>query len=286
MARDAAVAVAKKPTAPRQVAKKELEAYLAEAQAWEVSALLKSERSKKQAWMVAGCMGVVAVFASVAGALLATRQPDPPVVLRVDNSTGIVDLVRRQTDPKTTYDEIMATYFLRQYIRVREGYSRELADEFYKTVGLMSIGAEQKRYYEFFNPKNPLSPLNVYGNTAKVRVDIKSFTFLKPTQALVRWSSTVERAGDKPIVAHWASMVVFRYSSAPMKDKDRETNPLGFQVTEYRRDADSSVGDTTPAAPQQAQPLATAAPAQGNGVVLFPGQPPAQPQPIVPAVQQ
>lgn len=283
MPRDASQS--RRPTAPREVKVDDLKAYLAEAQSWESSKLLEAERSRKKAWMVAIGNGVVAVAASLAAVLLATRQPDPPVVLRVDNSTGIVDVVRRQTDAKTTYDEITASYFLRQYIRFREGYSRELADEFYKSVGLMSVGAEQKRYYEFFNPKNPQSPLNVYGSSAKVRTDIKSFTFLKPTQALIRWTSTVERAGDKPQVAHWASMVVFRYATGPMKDKDREINPFGFQVTEYRRDADAAVGDISAPVPQQTVMQAAPQPSPGNGVILFPGQAPSGNQPVVPAVQ-
>jgi type IV secretion system protein VirB8 len=268
-------------TAPA-VSKANFVQYVKEARTWEADKIAELTASRRAAWIVASIAVPIAVMASGVSVLLATKKPDPPVVLRVDNNTGIVDEVRRQVDATTNYDEITAKYFLRLYIRYREGYSRELADEYYTSVGLMSASAEQRRYFDYFNPKNPASPLNVYGSTARVRVEMKSFSFLKPNQALVRWTSTTERNGEKPLVAHWASTIVFRYSTSPIKDKDREVNPLGFQVSEYRRDADTSVGDAPPQVVQQTQQN----PAPPSGVVLFPGQAPAgTTAPVVPAIQ-
>jgi len=280
--------------ATKSVSKDAFQQYLKEARGWEVDKICELLNSRRVAWIFGSAAVVVAVVTSLTATLLATKQPDPPPVIRVDNSTGIVDVVRRQVDATTTYPEVVSRYFLWQYIRFREGYSRELADEFYVNVGLMSAGAEQRRYYEFFNPKNPQSPLAVYGSTARVRVERKSVSFLKPTQALVRWMGIVERNGERPVVTHWASTIVFTYTTLPIKDKDRDVNPVGFQVTEYRRDVDSSVNEGQPqaaapagAAVAQTGPSPTSPPAtQGNGVVLFPGQAPGgQAAPVVPAIQ-
>jgi type IV secretion system protein VirB8 len=72
--------------------------------------------------------------------------------------------------------------------------------------------------------------------------------------------------------------LVFKYSGAPMTEKDRAVNPLGFQVTEYRNDPDSSVtSDSTPAAPANAQPTA-----DPLAPTINPGLPPPQAQ--VPAI--
>ena len=53
----------------------------------------------------------------------------------------------------------------------------------------------------------------------------------------------------------WTAVVAFRYTGAPMTMGDRFLNPLGFQVTSYRRDAETVAGsaaaaDVSPGAPK------------------------------------
>ena len=38
----------------------------------------------------------------------------------------------------------------------------------------------------------------------------------------------------------YAAVVGFRYTGQPMRAEDRYLNPLGFQVTAYRRDAETA----------------------------------------------
>jgi type IV secretion system protein VirB8 len=42
-------------------------------------------------------------------------------------------------------------------------------------------------------------------------------------------------------VTPWAAAIAFAYSGEPMRAEDRFLNPLGFQVTRYRRDAETVV---------------------------------------------
>ena len=114
-----------------------------------------------------------------------------------------------------------------------------MADVNYKAVGLLSGNTEQQRYFDYFTPKNPQSPLVVYGKYAKVNITIKSTSFIKPNVALVRFVKEVVRGPDKPELSHWASTVTFKYVGAPMSDADRAVNPLGYQVTDYRTDPES-----------------------------------------------
>ena len=37
----------------------------------------------------------------------------------------------------------------------------------------------------------------------------------------------------------WVAILSFRYTDAPMSVSDRLTNPLGFQVTRYRKDPEA-----------------------------------------------
>lgn len=71
----------------------------------------------------------------------------------------------------------------------------ELAPDYYTNVGLMSVGLEQQKYFEYFNPKNPLSPLNVFGPYAKVKVRIQSTPSSSPTS---RWSGTPRKWNAAP----------------------------------------------------------------------------------------
>lgn len=261
-----------------KVEKKEFDNYLKEARTWETDKVQEIEKSKKLAWRVATASGVVAFMAVAAVASLVPLKTVEPYVIRVDNSTGIVDVVQAMKDGKTNYDEAMNKYFTQWYVRYREGYSNELAENYYANVGLMSGGLEQQKYYQWFNPKNPLSPITVYGPYAKVKVNIMGTTFLKPNIAMVRYTKAIERGNDKPQVTHWAATITFKYSGAPMSEKDRAINPLGFQVVEYRNDPDAQTDDSTPDVKAPA-PAPVAAPA---AVTVFPSMPAA----IAPATQQ
>lgn len=258
------------------VSKKEFENYLQEARSWETDKIESLERSRKIAWRVAIASGATAFVSVLAVAAITPLKQVEPFVIRVDNASGIVDVVAPLRDGKQNYDEAINKYFTQWYVRYREGYSKELAEDYYTTVGLMSSPAEQQKYFEWFNPKNPQSPLNVYANYAKVKVRIKGTSFIKPNVALVRYTKEVERGGDRPQVTHWAATLTFSYSGAPMSEKDRGINPLGFQVAEYRNDPDALPPDAT--APEK--PLEAPVPAAGPTVF------PTAVTPSVPAIQR
>lgn len=280
------------------VEKRDFDKYLNEARSWETDKLNQAEKSKKLAWWIASAGAIIGVLGTTSATLQATKEPTPPVVLRVDNTTGIVDVVKPLADSKTNYEEAVNKYFTQWYVRYREGYSKELAADYYNYVGLMSSTLEQQKYFEWFKPANPQSPLNIFGPYAKVKVQIKSTSFIKPNVALVRYTKEIERGTDTPQVSHWAATITFKYSGAPMREQDRAVNPLGFQVVEYRNDPDALLTDTA----RTTTPAATAPQPRAGSVTLYPGQEtpnttqasatpaPApiqtQPQaPVVPAVQ-
>jgi type IV secretion system protein VirB8 len=264
-----------------KVEKQDFEQYLREAQSWETNRLVQAEKSKKLAWIIAAAASGLAFVSVIAIVGLTPLKQTELRIVRVNDTTGAVDVLNEIPNAKTTYDEAINRYFAGQYLRFREGYSRKLADEYYTAVGIMSASAEQRRYGDWFNPKNPQSPLNLYGENARVKVHIKGYSFLKKDVVLVRYWKEVERgASEKPAITHWAATVVFKYSGAPMAEKDRELNPLGFQVTEYRNDPDTVVageGATSTATVQPSQPAT-------NVPTILPGVPPVAPPGQVPAI--
>lgn len=250
----------------RRVEKQEYAQYLAEAQSWETSKVRALEQSRKTAWIITIAAGTLSFISVIAVVLLTPLKTVQPYVIRVDNTTGVVDVVTALKNGKTNYDEAMNKYFTQLYVRWREGYSLPLAKEYYYNVGMLSSKVEQARYLQYFSPKNPNSPLNLYKNTSVVNIKIKSTSFISPNIALVRYLKEVSSGTGEPTVTHWAATINFQYLGTPMAERDRAINPLGFQVVEYRNDPDQQVSEGASALTQK---IPVQGPA-GNRVNVFP----------------
>lgn len=248
-----------------------LDAFVREGRSWESDRAGELERSRRVAWRVAGCALAIAGLSVAAVAGLTPLKQTELRILRVDNVTGIVDVVTEMPDARTSYSETVNKFFVQSYVRSREGYSPELIEDFYNTVGLMSGEAEQQRYGAQFRPENPTSPLKVYGKTARVRVTVKSVSFIKPDIALVRYFKEVDRGTMESAAAtHWAATVSFKYVGSPRSERDRAINPLGFTVSEYRNDPDSAI-ESQPVARAAAGERERQTAAQEAAAIVYPG---------------
>lgn len=227
-----------------------LDPYLAEAQSWETSAVLAARQSAVTAWRVAAASLAIGVLGIAATALQASHDAPMPLVLRVDNATGIVERVDSLAEGKISTTEATDKYFAQRYVQYREAWDETLAQENYYAAALMSTNAEQQRYQAFYR-SSPQSPLALYGEHARVRIAIRGTSFLAPGVASVRYQRIVERAGGAAELTNHTATVTFAYSSGRMSERDRAINPLGFQA-DYRTDPDTPglapqlVPNTTP----------------------------------------
>lgn len=207
---------------------------VSEGVSWETERLVSARRSARAAWYVAAVACFVAVVAVVALAGLTPLKQVTPFVIRVDQATGVPDVVSGMKDAPNTYANAVTRYFAARYIYAREGYSRALAATNYNRVGLMSDGRVAKTYFTEFSPQNPQSPLKIYGNNSLVDAGVVSISFLDKDLLSIRFTKTVTKDNQPAVTTHWIATMKYRYSKAPMKESDRLVNPLGFQVTEYR----------------------------------------------------
>lgn len=103
-------------------AETDLKGYFAEAKGWNADQLRSAERSRRLAWGVAAFASIVATVAVGAVAALAPLKSVEPFVVRVDRSTGAVDVMTAlRSEKPLTYDEAVTKHFLAQYVRAREG---------------------------------------------------------------------------------------------------------------------------------------------------------------------
>ncbi|NOT72561.1 MAG: virB8 family protein [Hyphomicrobium sp.] len=215
----------------------DLDDYFATARRFDQDAALEAHASARRAWRVAGGASVLTVLSLIAVACLAPLKSVEPFVIRVDNTTGIVDVVSAITGPNT-YTEATTKYFAGLYVRAREGFAASEAETNFRTVALMSVPAEQRRFQELYRGSNPQSPQVLYGKSASVRITISSVSILDRNVASVRYLKTVLRGEDTQI-SHWIATLTFTYSNGSMTAADRQVNPLGFLVGDFKADAEA-----------------------------------------------
>jgi type IV secretion system protein VirB8 len=214
----------------------DLKAYFTEAKTWDQDRLRAAERSRRLAWVAAVVMALLAVSGAAAVAALAPLKTVEPYVVRVDRTTGAVEVMTGLRAGKDlTYEEAVTKSFLATYVRARETWLPPAAEANFRQVSIMSTPEEQQRWASFFRPSNPVSPQVAYGPAAEAQVDVRAITFVAPKVASVRFHRTL-RQGGQVIESDWIATLAFTYAKAPMSEADRLRNPLGFQVSSYRAD--------------------------------------------------
>lgn len=214
----------------------DLKTYFDEAKRWDQDRLAAATRSKRLAWAVASGASFLAGIATVAVAALAPLKSVEPFVVRVDRETGVVDVVSGLKGPdRLTYEEAVSKYFLGLYVRAREGWLPQAAEQNFRQVSILSVPAEQQRWADFYRPANPQSPQIAWGPTAQGLIEVRSISFISPKVATVRFHRVLLQA-QQTIESDWVATIAFAYTKAPMTEADRLKNPLGFQVVSYRAD--------------------------------------------------
>jgi type IV secretion system protein VirB8 len=197
---------------------------------------MSAERSRKRAYRVAATASALAGLALVSMFAMLPLRTVAVRVFRVDSGTGVVDLVAPLQGTQT-YNEAVNKYWLRSYVRSREGYMPDEAAIAYRRVALMSNEDQQQRFAEVATPRNPQSPTATIGKDGRIDIDVKAVTFASAKIALVRFAKTIRR-GREVAVSHWMATLSWEYAGGAMAESDRELNPLGFIVNDYRIDAE------------------------------------------------
>jgi type IV secretion system protein VirB8 len=228
-----------------------LDRYLLEAQSWEMDRARRAVRSSKIAWTVAGVASVIALLAVGAVAGLTPLKQPVPVVIRVDSSSGIVDIVPTY-EGTTDIEQVVTRNLLSTYVIARERYFYGTAEADYELVASENSPRLNQEWAALWNVNNQLSPLNVFKDGTTVRAQVRSVTFLKLESgrdklAQVRFSRYTRPGGTgEEQASHWVSTIEFAYTQPSKDDKTRSLNPLGFRVIEYRREPEVAASGVEP----------------------------------------
>lgn len=249
-----------------------LDAYYVEAGSWAQDRQEELVRSRRRAWLVASVAVGVAFLLALALVLLTPLKRVETVAMTVDKQTGFVQIVDPINPERISADAALTRSLLTQYVTARESFFADTLQSDYRRVALWSADEARSSYVTGQQATNPESPLARYPRSTLVETEVRSISSLGPNLAMVRFQTRRrDQGGQIQPPSYWVAVVRYRYTGEPMRMEDRLINPLGFQVTRYRRD---------PEAPPPPEPVAVQ-PARPVVIVPVPGQPPqpAQPQP-------
>jgi type IV secretion system protein VirB8 len=238
-----------------------LDAYYAEAASWNRDRVGAMRSSQRTAWWIAGIAAGIALLEAIALVLLMPLKTVEPYTLMVDRTTGYVQALKPLDQTKIAPNAAITQSFLVQYVIAREGFDIATLNANYRKVALFSADTARSSYLQQMQVSNPQSPLVLYPRTATIDVRVRSVSPIGPNASMVRFETFRSDGGAQPQPPNaWVAVIRYRYSIAPMSLEDRFVNPLGFQVTGYRKDQEILTSErtlpSTPAADGSAAPSA------------------------------
>lgn len=201
-----------------------------ETQGIERDLVLELKRSRTRAWIGFSASLGIAIIGMGIGFMGFTQEAPDPLVLRVDNTSGAVDVVSK-LEEKVTYDRIVDEYFLNKYVINRESYDYYTIQMTYDTTALLSSTNEQRAFFSVYQGENSVD--KILKDRARINVSIRSIEPNGKGQATVRFMTEMKIKNKPSITKNFVAHIGYRYLDAVMSVKDRRVNPLGFQVTSY-----------------------------------------------------
>ncbi len=216
-----------------------IQGYYDEAESWDADRTAQLRRSARTAWWAAGAGWLCALASVVAVLLLIPLKEVVPYLVRVDGSTGIVDVVPVFAG-HATREEAVTRYFLTHYVSVCERFNFSTAESDYEECGAFHSAQRNQAWYALWMSSNANSPLNLHKDGSTVRVQVTSVSFFSRASGLtdlaqVRYLKALRQgAGAEESFTHWVATIQYVYGEAAKEPRTRRWNPLGFKIIDFR----------------------------------------------------
>ena len=210
---------------------------------WEEELFASAKLSARRAWRLTSCAFVLSVLGLGHSLYSVSTHKIEPVVITVDNQTGLSQVRSRIGDVTLDDDEAITQSYLYRYVRDRETY--DLADNEKRIEGVYaeSTGQAADSLFAIWGEDNKEHPGNIYGDRGKVTVRIRSISFIDADTASLRIRKHI-RDGAAVAERDYVVMLDFQYARGGERLLEALwQNPLGFTVTSYRIDAESFQGE-------------------------------------------
>lgn len=194
-------------------------------------------------WMLVGVLALtLATFQAIALVGLTPLKTIEPFVIREEVNSGTVTVLRPVKDSASlSENEALRKYFLNRYIVTRETFDPTDVETNYNNVLLMTDSAAGRDFVQYAGHGNPASPINVYGpKRIKRFIRTRSISFIDAHTATVRFAAFEKQSDAPEKISYWIATVAYRFVNSPAGEDERLVNPLGFLITSYRVDQETS----------------------------------------------
>lgn len=200
------------------------------------------EVSNKRAWLVSFIFGFIAIMSIIALFLLTPLKQSVPYVIRVDNVTGMVDIISTLKDQTVVSknSEALDKYFTVNYVKLREQYYWDILEQDYYTVQVFSSNRISAEYQNIYAGAN--SRVKNLQNSVEVEIQIISVVLTNSAGAnvaTIRFNEIVKDLQSKTSKQTTkVATLTYEYVKELTTEKERVMNPLGFKVNTYRIDSE------------------------------------------------
>lgn len=218
--------------------------YFEHAATFESNRVAEALSSKRRAYVFATLLLFLCIVQGIALLFLMPLKSVQLEAIVLDKSQGTIQPLQSLDVVQTELDEVFTKKFITDFMLARENYTFDTAEINYYTAAAFMSPALQTQWGSLWNTENPGSPLNVYKQLAKVRIDINAITLHtkesgRKDVATIRFRKTITN-GELTTVRAYVATLVYKYVAAPTEEAIRRINPIGFVVTEYRVDDEIS----------------------------------------------
>src|SRR5258706_8742501 len=214
-----------------------VESHVAEGRGWDGHRGAERRRVVRLSLWVAAAGWVCAMGSVIAFASLMPLKRSEPFVIRVDNSSGVVDVVPVYAG-SAPMPETVTRYFLNHYVTVCERFDFATAESDYEECGAFHSPARNQQWFDQWNRSNPQSPLNLYKDGTVLKSEVSAISFFERVNGIsdvaqVRYTK-LTRQGSAERNSHWIATIQYAYGNPATDPKIRRWNPLGFKVVSFR----------------------------------------------------
>lgn len=201
---------------------------------------LELAKGKTRTWQIVSGIFIVFCFGLVAALIgLTPLKQTIPFLIRVDNNSGYVDVLRPNEYSSNTAkndEDVMTQFMLKNYVRFHENYSWSTVKSNDEMIKRQSSDSAYKKYSDF--QTSPNGYMAKLGDNAQIETKDIYFTPLPDNEkknkvAQMRYTKRILNARGQPDPnfpqTQWIVVVTYDFK----QKVDADFNPLGLNVLEF-----------------------------------------------------
>jgi len=209
---------------------------------YEASSQYLFEQSNKRAWFVAIVSVLLTLLMVGALFLLMPLKTSVPFIVKVDQQTGVAEVITVLDRKKLTTNEAIDKHFVNLYVKTREGYYFSTLEKDYITIQQLSnefVSSQYKKEYSGekarhkVNKDNVIEEVKILSSVPDVSAGRKFARIRIEIRAINKHTKMLKEVKNKIITLSYKY-----YPEMELTEEERIINPLGFKVLSYRVDSE------------------------------------------------